>query len=928
MRRNLWLPLGLAVATAMAMTAAAADDSTPSYRALGDLAVMHAGRIKPLDTQAREVVKQVYGREAVKLTDAAGKTVATWGPVACLFDWPARPDFWDEQDIILLGGYGDANYQPLKRKVLAASIAQHLKAVADLKTTPAAEAQRLRKLVDAPEVGSEDLLAAARLPGVPADRRKALEALAAKLAPEHKWLSPDDLQTARVTLDDGRKLDFIDWLGEIYGRIERVQRAMGGEPKLSDLEKKVKEVGDRLFHYQAIRDRNARGISSLDILVVPRPHTATYLAYTGGALRRALEKAYGAETAAKLIQSHPRQAMQRAIGAGRDSFTPLEQDAVEALIDYIKDKDWVLPGTDSRFDAKYAAWLRDQGPWVPLRVLVDVDLKEAARAGFDADKLRAFRDAYKAVLDEERDAPGRLSPMRAKALVATARDLGEALGRKDGEARASLGTVGTLWRRVGLTGPSTYPTPTRVAIESHFNRAAPFWWAPCAYGAGLALLLISLGIHAAPGTRLARFDRALYLAGLLAFLGGIGLEVYGFALRVIISGWAPVTNMYETVIWVSLVAAVLGLVLELIYRKKFPATAAAGVALLGTVLAAGFPSVMDPNIRALQPVLRSNYWLTIHVLTEVSSYAAFALAMGLGLIATFYYLLATYRRPVGLAELLPPLLPGIPVMLLGGLGYYAGKHNLGPAVLAMPPVTIGLGFVCIAGMMLTFSPAFALFGELLSRWTVRAETADALDEAAVAGDAASAPALATASAGGTATATATLVRPSVAEIRARAAGGAVKLDTRGRSMQRTAAVVKPLSNYIYRAMQVGVLLITAGTFLGGWWADKSWGRFWGWDPKEVWALITLLVYLAPLHARFAGILGTFGLVAASVGCFMSVLMAWYGVNFVLGVGLHSYGFSEGGGQEGVALVCGLVLAVVFAAGWRRHLGLRAATEAA
>src|SRR5262249_30391040 len=133
-------------------------------------------------------------------------------------------------------------------------------------------------------------------------------------------------------------------------------------------------------------------------------------------------------------------------------------------------------------------------------------------------------------------------------------------------------------------------------------------------------------------------------AGLAAFAAGILVEIYGFALRIVISGWAPVTNMYETVIWVALVTAVLGLIFELIYRKKVVALAATGVSLLGTTLAAGFPSVLDPNIKALQPVLRSNYWLTIHVLTEVSSYAAFALAMGLGLIGTMIYLTATYRR--------------------------------------------------------------------------------------------------------------------------------------------------------------------------------------------------------------------------------------------------------------------------------------------
>ena len=115
-------------------------------------------------------------------------------------------------------------------------------------------------------------------------------------------------------------------------------------------------------------------------------------------------------------------------------------------------------------------------------------------------------------------------------------------------------------------------------------------------------------------------------------------------------------------------------------------------------------------------------------------------------------------------------------------------------------------------------------------------------------------------------------------------------------------IVKPLSNFIYRTMQVGVLLIAAGTILGGVWADYSWGRFWGWDAKEVWALITLLVYLIPLHGRFAGWVNTFWLVFASVFCFLSVVMAWYGVNFVLGVGLHTYGFVEGGSQGGMLII--------------------------
>jgi hypothetical protein len=79
----------------------------------------------------------------------------------------------------------------------------------------------------------------------------------------------------------------------------------------------------------------------------------------------------------------------------------------------------------------------------------------------------------------------------------------------------------------------------------------------------------------------------------------------------------------------------------------------------------------------------------------------------------------------------------------------------------------------------------------------------------------------------------------------------------------------------------------------------SWGRFWGWDPKEVWALISLLIYLAFLHARFAGWLNNFGMVAGTIFGFTMIMMSWVGVNFGLpllsdtgSVGLHSYGSGD------------------------------------
>jgi ABC-type transport system involved in cytochrome c biogenesis permease subunit len=140
--------------------------------------------------------------------------------------------------------------------------------------------------------------------------------------------------------------------------------------------------------------------------------------------------------------------------------------------------------------------------------------------------------------------------------------------------------------------------------------------------------------------------------------------------------------------------------------------------------------------------------------------------------------------------------------------------------------------------------------------------------------------------------------------------------------------IAKLENLVYRAMQIGVLLLAAGTILGGVWAHYAWGRFWGWDPKETWALIALVSYLIPLHGRLAGWLSNYALSVASVVCFMSVLMAWYGVNFVLGKGLHSYGFGVGGFTYVVSYVA-VELALVGFATWRRSVanGARLANPA-
>jgi len=103
---------------------------------------------------------------------------------------------------------------------------------------------------------------------------------------------------------------------------------------------------------------------------------------------------------------------------------------------------------------------------------------------------------------------------------------------------------------------------------------------------------------------------------------------------------------------------------------------------------------------------------------------------------------------------------------------------------------------------------------------------------------------------------------------------------------------RALSRAVYGSICLTLFLSLVGTVLGGIWANYSWGRFWGWDPKENGALMIVLWTLAILHARLGGYLKEWGLHLASVFTACIVVFSWWHVNF-LGVGLHNYGFTAG-----------------------------------
>lgn len=284
------------------------------------------------------------------------------------------------------------------------------------------------------------------------------------------------------------------------------------------------------------------------------------------------------------------------------------------------------------------------------------------------------------------------------------------------------------------------PSGSLIALEVLYNRLQLFQWGWVLTCLAMVVGLLELGVP----------NKALKGAAWVLLAAGFAALTAGIVMRWRFSGHAPLATMYESLVFMGWGATAIGIVMAATTRLKgaLPIVAAVATTILIVADSAPLDSIASP----LVPVLRNTPWLTIHVLTIMLAYSAFALAMGIG------HVQATR-------------------LALGRTGRQAAD---------------------------------------------------------------------------------------------------------------------PLGRLLYGMMLVGCVFLTAGIIFGAIWANKSWGRYWGWDPKETWSLITLLGYMAVLHGRRVGWFGTFGLAVSSIVAFQLVVMTYYGVNFVLGRGLHSYGFSSGG----------------------------------
>jgi cytochrome c-type biogenesis protein CcsB len=138
------------------------------------------------------------------------------------------------------------------------------------------------------------------------------------------------------------------------------------------------------------------------------------------------------------------------------------------------------------------------------------------------------------------------------------------------------------------------------------------------------------------------------------------------------------------------------------------------------------------------------------------------------------------------------------------------------------------------------------------------------------------------------------------------------------NIQRTEPQINLLSVVIEMTLIIGLYLMTIGSFLGAVWANESWGRYWSWDPKETWSLITIIVYAIILHLRLIpGLKSRVLFNASALVGFGSVMMTYFGVNYYL-TGMHSYAGGESNPVPGfVYIVVSLIVLLITAAALRQ-----------
>ena len=900
-----------ALGPAAASAAEAARLDWSRWRAIP---VYHDGRIMPLDTFARLAVETICNRERPKLRLAGavppeefesaalagartlfpGDQPRTFDPVELLFSWFTEPEKWEDVPFLI------AEHNELREQIIGLPSTneegEHLKYISPRQFM---ESDGLAAWLEEASDRERQARAEGRALEFSGVDSKANDLFAAYRLFRLLTFSPTLDLTARgsfqqqleVVLETWQQLEpelaLFSQVGEKGGLDEQIARA---QQALAEL-------------HQAANRANVP-FAAVEPPAAALTASARVLAEQFAAFQQRLTE-QPPEWSADQLQKARATMAQLTIRMRR-----LADQADQLELSFYKNdskaKMCVVPAM--RPDALEAD--RDTGvppqPWLDLqtlltgspRVLRDYPAAEVAavRAAFEQ-----FRRAYL----ERAERPNDFVEFQARFA-----DSLYALGTAIEPRRLELPIKNRDADQIAYTA---YPPVGFTSTEVRYNHLQPFLWSWV-----ISLLATSCFVLMLIGIRSPR----VYWTGITIL--GIGLiwAAYGFGMRVAITGWAPVTNMYETVVFVPFIVSLMGAwfaLLPLTWNGLVNAWRMTELPLAQPRFGEGHTPTGEQLDFMPAARWRLARWLLVGPRLALTALAVWMLSMApyaagdrtvinllpnvaveqslptgndlLTWLTGLCVLVPTawFAPRLVLAGVLAPVVIPLTVRRTQG----GSRRALMPQVIRRWPFGLAATFVAFFGAFIAwYSPV--LDGEFKPLQPVLRDNFWLLIHVLTIVSSYGAGALAW-GLGNIALGYYLLGRyrnPSAGEVAA-----AQRMAALGHTPTLARHAPEPcsdLASFVYKSAQVAVVLLAAGTILGALWADVAWGRFWGWDPKEVWALISLLVYLAFLHARLAGLVGNFGLCAGAVAGATAIIMSWYGVNFYLGVGLHSYGFGAGG----------------------------------
>lgn len=873
---------GFFLAAVLSPPAAVADTSDDSLAAWRAIPVLDDGRIMPLDTFARRRVETITNVQRPSLASPESDAPTKWNADALLLDWLVRPEAWEDVPVL---------------------IAEHeeLRALLDLPVfAEGPEGQRRLKHAAPSDVAASAPLRE-RLVQIDEERRRALAA-GEEFRLEGVDAKVDQLWRAYVTYrqltfrssdDTIGRTRFTGLFEDLVGRwrplreaIKEADAAAGSE---ADAANEQADGGAEQLGIAAACD----AVDAALLAVLEGMGESTRFP-TGDVLPGMLQ-------AFRAVVALQDQISEGGFSAGLTRQTRQFAEETMVLGEALFDNG----GSPAVVPALHAGALEterdanaDMPPWLALTVLLDAPSE--LLPGYAEADLLAAREAFadmRAALMDSTASTGEQMADAARRLSGALRNIGSAIE----PAREAL-PVERL--DADLLAWTAYPPEGSTQREVAYNTTDPFrnsWVLSLAAMAGFALAF-------------GRVRGLMFWGGVALLVSELVWTAWAFAQRIAITGWAPVTNMYETVIYVPFFLSLLGLWFLL------APICAAGVA------AAWKATALPPPAGRLLPAEQGGpafaQWLLLLPRLAVAAGVVWILTLAPYAAGdrTIINLLPQTDIDssvpnlnnlvvwlVGLSVLIPTVWFLPRVVLTSGVSLLTVPAGWGQGVLAkrLPEVysrrSFGLVVTAVAFAGTFIAWFFPIPGKQFS--PLQPVLRDNF----------------------------WLTIHVLTIVSSYAAGalawglGCLSLGyyvfgryRDGRKGRKAPEATVALAGFIYKAMQVAVLLLAAGTILGGLWADVSWGRFWGWDPKEVWALVSLLAYLVILHGRYIGWIGDFGLAAGSVLGAAVIGMSWYGVNFLLGAGLHSYGFGQGGQTEFFSFLI-LNLLLLAAAGWRlRH----------